>query len=200
MQDERLRSQLDRIRYELRSQQRLNRQLKGFVALMVLALVVALNMGARRPTQIQRAERYELVDENGEVRGEMGTWGDTPYLRLRDGDGGGITMMSSGGDASISMFTDSPSHPRVHVRASQLGSSIALLDTNGNARARVEVDRDGRTVELHDRAGAHHIVLDNGRTELAYGESHALDPLRRRPGGTAVPGDEFGFDPSLWGK
>ena len=48
----------------------------------------------------------------------------------------------------MSMFTDSPRHPRVHVQAGDEGSAITLLDRNGEARARVAVDPSGELIEI----------------------------------------------------
>ena len=48
----------------------------------------------------------------------------------------------------MSMFTDSPRHPRVHVAANDEGSAITLLDRNGEARALVEVDPSGAVTEI----------------------------------------------------
>ncbi|MCB9677180.1 MAG: hypothetical protein H6737_18830 [Alphaproteobacteria bacterium] len=133
---------------ELREAHRSNRQLKAFLTLVVLSALAVANLGARKPEKIHRAERFELVDDRGEVRGVMGTWGDSPYLRLDDPDGGGVILLTQGGNVSMSMFTDSPRHPRVHVMASDEGSAITLLDRNGEARAVVEVDPTGDVSEI----------------------------------------------------
>ena len=127
----------------VRSLERSRRHWRQAALTAVLAAVVVLGLGARKPQKVQQADRYELVDSDGTVLGEMGTWNDSPYLRLH-GEGGGVMVRTRGAAVSMSMFTESPRHPRVHVSASE----ITLLDRNGQARARVELDAGGDLVEI----------------------------------------------------
>lgn len=124
-----------------------NRRLRRGVAVLSLALVVVLGAGAKR-SEVKQADRYELVDDQGIVRGVMGTLGDQPYLRLNGDDGSGVTVTTQGGEVSLSMYTDSPRHPRVHVLAGSSGSEVSLLDRNGVARARVELLGNGDVVAI----------------------------------------------------
>ncbi|MEZ4317400.1 MAG: hypothetical protein R3F61_07840 [Myxococcota bacterium] len=154
---------------ELHALRRSNRQLRGVLTLVILSVLAVGNLGARKPEKVHRAERFELVDDQGEVRGIMGTWGDNPYLRLDDADGGGVMLLTQGGAVSMSMFTDSPRHPRVHVLASEEGSAITLLDRNGEARARVEVDATGAVTEISRPDRASRTALAPWRPEPVEG-------------------------------
>lgn len=115
----------------------------------LLLLVGALGLlGAKKPPKVKTADRYELVDDKGVVRGVLGTWADGPYLRLEDDEGAGVMVLTQDGDVSMSMYTAGPRHPRVHVAARQDGSTFTLLDHNGRASVRIELDADGRVLEL----------------------------------------------------
>jgi hypothetical protein len=113
--------------------------------------LVAGSLGAKKPRKMQRAERYQLVDDAGVVRGEMGTWADGPYLKLEEPSGAGVTVLTHHGEVSLSMYTEDPRHPRVHVLAGEAGSNFTLLDRNGRASVRVELDDDGRLLQLTQR-------------------------------------------------
>lgn len=142
------RKTVDGTRCEIRALRRSRRRWRQAALTAVLAGVVVLGLGARKPQKVQQADKYELLDADGTVRGEMGTWNDSPYLRLHGEDGGGVMVRTRGSAVSMSMFTESPRHPRVHVSASEEGSEITLLDRNGHARARVELDAGGDLVEI----------------------------------------------------
>jgi hypothetical protein len=137
-----------RERSELVSLRRSQRRYRVAAVTAALTALIVLGLGARKPQKVQQADKYELVDADGTVRGEMGTWNDSPYLRLHGEAGGGVMVRTHGGAVSMSMFTDSPRHPRVHVAASEDGSEITLLDRNGHARARVALDSGGDLVEI----------------------------------------------------
>jgi hypothetical protein len=150
---------------------RSNRQWRLATAGLAAALALVLATGAKRE-DVRQADRYELVDEQGVVRGVMGTFADRPFLRLEGEDGSGVVVIAREGGVSMSMFTDSPQHPRVHVDATAAGSLVTLLDRNGGARARVELAANGDllaiTRDLDDPvasapapigpAGLHHLL------------------------------------------
>ncbi len=127
---------------------RQNKRLKLLLSATAGTVLLFGTLGAKKPPKVETADRYELVDDQGVVRGVMGTWGDSPYFRMEDQSGSGVMVLTQGDAVSMSMFTDSPRHPRVHVSATSDGSTITLLDRNGHARARVEVDGAGDVVQI----------------------------------------------------
>lgn len=134
----------------------------------LLLLVGSLGLlGAKKPPKVQSADRYELVDDAGVVRGVLGTWADGPYLRLEDDDGAGVMVLTQDGDVSLSMYTHGPRHPRVHVAAREAGSTFTLLDHNGRASVRIELDADGRVLQLTQHPDA----------PVAYGVGSGLHDL-----------------------
>lgn len=108
-------------------------------------------MGAKKAPKTHQADRYELVDDAGVVRGVLGTWANGPYLKLEESDGSGVTVLTQEGEVSLSMYTEGPRHPRVHVLAGDAGSTFTLLDRNGRASVRIELDADGRLLHLNQR-------------------------------------------------
>lgn len=126
----------------------------GLLLLALGALGVGGLLGAKKSPKTQTADRYELVDDSGVVRGVLGTWADSPYLRLQDQDGAGVMVLTQDGEVSLSMYTEGPRHPRVHVLAGDQGSTFTLLDRNGRVSVRVELDADGRVIQLTERPEA----------------------------------------------
>lgn len=122
--------------------------------LLLGSTVLFGSLGAKKSPKVKTADRYELVDEQGEVRGVLGTWADSPYLRLQDDEGSGVMVLTQGGEVSMSMYTKGPRHPRVHVLTGEAGSTFTLLDRNGQASVRIELDADGRVTSLEERPDA----------------------------------------------
>ncbi len=73
--------------------------LVGGIASQFFTGTPALADKTSQEPQVIRAERFEVVDKNGVVRGELGLRGDgTPILRLYDEDGNPQVGFSPKGD------------------------------------------------------------------------------------------------------
>jgi hypothetical protein len=100
------------------------------------------------PSDYIRAKRFELVGDDGDVRGAMSVEGEDATIRLNDADGRAriflstspsgasrILLASDDGTARAGIDTDPEGHP-----------SLFLRDKDGDVRVGIDVDEDGAPV------------------------------------------------------
>lgn len=125
----------------------------------VLAAQLALMMFTVRAAaltkwqKVVRAERFELVDSKGKLRGVAWTSGRGALLALHGGGGeAGVRLAAvKTGDLGLSLF-DEDGKPRATLNVNTDGRPVldlngspvvGLSDRNGQLRATLKVDRDG---------------------------------------------------------
>lgn len=127
--------------------------------------------GSHPVQETVRARLFELVDEEGNVRAELGIEPDGfPGLNLIDKDGvGRIGLTLIGGSPGL-LLLDGNGMPRTLLRVGgpDETSSLALMGEDAKPRATLSVERDGSSfLTLADPGGMRRVSL------TAFGEDGA---------------------------
>ena len=100
---------------------------------------------------IVRANRFELVDENGKKRAELRADKDAVSLNLFDESGelrAGLGVLEEEGPALT--LTNENGKPVAGLSVTEDGPKLYLLDENDNIRVMLAVHEDGTTLALSD--------------------------------------------------
>jgi hypothetical protein len=86
-------------------------------------------------TPVVRTRLFELVDENGKIRAQINVekTGEVVF-RLRDAKGTIRSKFGANEDGSGLSMMDDRTEATVQIRANQSGSSIIMLDRDGNKK------------------------------------------------------------------
>ncbi len=128
-----------------------------------------------------RAQRFELVDAQGRVRGAlgMGRFGDTPGIRLYDAKGQARVVLNvhPSGDPSLTLLDD-----KGHLRVGLGCHHLTLYDEEGQWRAQLSLSHNDRAhLTLFDKRGQRRAAL--GATTL---KSAATGGVEKRPESSLV--------------
>jgi hypothetical protein len=146
---------LEALERGLSAAKRRNRYL--LIGLVVLAVAWAFTITTRTVRaqsneNIVQAERFELVDSEGNVCAELSVFGSGPGLVLYDKDGAiraGLTVSDESGPG-LSLFDENETF-RARLAVSDSGPGLALYDENEKNRAKLAVlDAFGPGLYLYD--------------------------------------------------
>jgi hypothetical protein len=142
-------AQIHALSTALARERRLNR------AALVLIASVGLLVAAK-PDGTVRAEKFELVDATGEVRGSWSSRSGGSELQLVD-DGGNHVILGTWADAGPRLAMYDPSGmragPRVFVAAGAERTTLQLADATSIPRIRLDVRAAAQHVEVIDPSG-----------------------------------------------
>jgi len=104
--------------------------LAGAPLLRFAPIVAAQDEEAGRPAKVLRAERIELVDEQGRTRAQLTVEpeGDA-VLRMRDAEGTIRVKLGASRSGSGLVLLNDRTEPGVHVLANAAGTSITLAQS-----------------------------------------------------------------------
>lgn len=104
--------------------------------------------------EIVRAQRFELVDEQGNMMALLGVSDAGAVLSLQDNNGKlrGIFGVAQDNTAVFGL-SDANAKPRVKINASATVAAINLLDAQGTNRAFLEAQDDVSALNLQDSNG-----------------------------------------------
>jgi len=141
--------------------------------------------------EVIRAERFEVVDKDGQGRAALGLFLGEPYLSFRDKNGQERAELGlNNGEPGLGLG-DKNGKIRAVLYLEDGEPGLWLNDKNGNLRAELSLDKGEPDLSLYDkndklRAALGHIALEHKKT----GET------RQRPVGSLVL---FGKDgKSIW--
>jgi hypothetical protein len=147
-------SQLDLLMEKLEGLERANRRWKRGVTVIASVVGLGLLMGQAAPKEkTVQAERFELIDASGKVRGE---W-SPKALSLRNEDGAirlGMFSTKEGG-TGILMFADDTQKRQISMMMAKDGfAAFGLNDDKGKTRAMLANRPDGKpSLLLQDETG-----------------------------------------------
>lgn len=102
---DRLEAEIETLRAEVRTARRRQRRSLAVAGLAVLGLAA---LGAKAGPSIVRAERFELVDASGALRGVLTSSDGGTYLQLEDELGGRSLLEVQGGVAALALDNPEP--------------------------------------------------------------------------------------------
>jgi hypothetical protein len=174
-QDGKIERRLERAERRLRQLRVLLVALVGVVAVFTLTALTV-----EREQKIVQAERFELVNRQGDVRGALDIQDGSPGLVLF-GTGGSQVTLGLDGAAPRLVLSRKGGGPMVRLSSSQEGHGLmvsdgsganrlaagmydgepefSLLGEKGNPRAVMSGDPDGPTLFLYDRTGSFRAVM-----------------------------------------
>jgi len=142
--------------------------LAACIVLAAVAAAYAAGQARVSAPEVIRAQKFELVDAEGRVRGlmHMGRDGDSPALWILDEDGerrAGLGLLPDG--TSGLALTDERGEARASLLLGPDGSPLlALTNEGGEVRAILRVLPDGTSgVALADEEGRFYGYLSRGR-------------------------------------
>ena len=146
------------------------------VCLVMTAAAIAYAAAKTSAPEVIQAQRFELVNAEGEVRAVLGLLlADKPSLVLNDEKGTLLAMLCVGFDGSPGLaLYDEKGTMRVGVSL-MLGSPlITLYDEEGTGRAGLSLFPDGSpSITLHDEKGKVRAAL--GTTSLEATRTGAME-------------------------
>ena len=101
--------------------------------LLIAVLAQSRIIATQRIPEVLRVRTFQLVDENGEVRAQLnvdGTNGEVIF-RMMDQQGTIRVKMGASEDGSGLLLANHLTEPGVHILANEGGSSITLVEENG---------------------------------------------------------------------
>ena len=141
--------------------------------------------------EVVRAKRFELVDDDGAVRGEMEIDASgSPILSLLNSNGvtQWVATVSNDGTPSLE-FSDREGRTRlsVYVLSGYQGGddtpTLRMYDQNGNSKMSVSVDRDASGLRMYDQNMNIRLFLsasDDGPPMLAMSDQNGKVRLAAR--------------------
>jgi hypothetical protein len=163
---------LEMLERRFQRSRRNNGLLLGLMAAAATAFVLSPSLGSQESKEPKtlRAGRFELVDDEGRVRGVLGMYGETPTLMLvnekvetrcalsASKEASGLTLTSpglkgkqtlaTGADGSVISLEDSSGKPRLELSLLRDAPEVWLSDATENARAILRVGKDGPLMRL----------------------------------------------------
>ena len=124
--------------------------LTGIVVVAGVALIRPLGSQEAKEPKTVRAERFELLDDKGRVRGVLGMKGESALLLLADEKAQSRCSLSATKDGSGLTLSDEHGKGDLHLVTGKEGSAIVLEDANGKSRLEISVLRDAPEVWLSD--------------------------------------------------
>jgi len=138
-----------------------HRQMLGVGVLVVLG---CLTMAAMQNTQVIRAKKFGVVDDQGQDYAQFGMGKDGEPILTMNGDNGKTRIMLSPGPFGpmISLY-DKNGMPRAILADSENGPALTLTSEqygkNFGPRIKLWMDEEGPTVDLSDESGKNRIKL-----------------------------------------
>jgi len=156
---------LESLEHQLRRSQRNNVVLLWVIVTAGMALTFAPPLGSQegKDPKTLRAGRFELVDDQGRVRGVLGMYGETPTLLLADEKVETRCALTAAKEASGLQLTSPNLAARQTLATGAEGSVLSLADSNGKPRIELSLLRDVPEVWLSD-------PKENGRAILRVGK------------------------------
>lgn len=103
--------------------------------------------------KVVRAERFEVVDQNGKARVTLGADKDGSGLTLWDEKGTPHASLAATKNGSGLVLHDEKGNVRAVLSAFWTGPGLALADENGKLCAGLRADKDDQGLALHDEKG-----------------------------------------------
>jgi hypothetical protein len=104
------------------------------VGLVMLVLMQSASAGANTDATIVRAQAWELVDEDGQVRARLNVEESGEVVwRMIDQTGTIRLKMGAGVDGSGLLLLDDETEPGVHLLAQPTGPTVTLTGKDGAA-------------------------------------------------------------------
>jgi hypothetical protein len=140
-----------------------NRRLRWSSAAILALLSAVILMGQAAPSRrVIEAQRFELKDSDGNVRGWMGTIGKGSELSLGNVNAQPMMRLIVSTDASDLHFFGSRKSG-MNLGLDSGNPDISMMGAEGNGGARITFGKDGPTLTLEDAKGFSTIV---GATQL----------------------------------
>jgi hypothetical protein len=159
--------------------ERQNRLLRAAVILVVAVFAAMVCMGQVGVPEVVGARRFQMVDEQGRVRADIGMVDDNPVLYAYDEEGEarlglGLSMF---GDPRLGLFNEK-GDPCAVLSLGTSGPSLNFMDGNGKPNAALEVwDGDSR-LDLCDAEGKPRVSLDTSEDKPGLNLYDAAGELR----------------------
>jgi len=138
-------------------------KLTAAIAGAVGALVAVAVMGATGDGQTSttiRAERFEVVDQDGKVVAALdATSEDGPRLMLFDGAGKTRVWLNVTKDGPGLTLYDGAGKDRISLDVTKNDSGLTLYDAKGKGRVWLNVRKDGPGLTLYDAPGKERVGL-----------------------------------------
>ncbi len=143
-----------------------NRGLTVAMLLMGVAATFVVTVGMARTENVPdvlRAHRFELVDENDNVRGVLQVTEDGSRFRLLDENCKVRAGLSVDKDGPRLDLLNESEKIRATLDVDTLGPALALRDENGKMRVILDVDKVGSCLDLRDEDGRPQALLSVDR-------------------------------------
>ncbi len=146
---------------------RCNRLLLTGVTLLLALAAAAATSQVGNGEKVIEANRFNLLDENGESRACFSVLKDGPGLRLYDENGEPLVILSISKEGPGLSLYDENGEFRAGLAVSKDGPVLGLCDENEKDRFRLGVSKDGPALQLYD---------DNGKGRASLGVSQITTP------------------------